>query len=167
MQPLPTDLLSEACKIFLSLAYPADEASIPPNRHGYLQWPPAQDLNDPQVQAQLPRGTFQFVKDEAGAVRGYALRLGCAAFPHLKMKVQEVFHQGQPVWVFSVDTHDAFSRDNARPPADHPDAPAWMKMQQANAELKQQIERAWAADNILTFNGLLRRDLEQSPEAKG
>ena len=59
-------------------------------------------------------------------------------------------------WVFSVDTHDA-----VRVEPNHPDAPRWAQLQRANQRLKEQIEHAWAASGLLTFDALLRRDLDK------
>ena len=43
--------------------------------------------------------------------------------------------------------------------ANHPDAACWKKLQTANRQLKEQIEHAWEAEGLLTFNGLLRQEL--------
>jgi hypothetical protein len=57
-------------------------------------------------------------------------------------------------WVFAVDTHDGIRLE-----PHHADAECWALLQAANRELKRRIEQAWEADGLLTFNGLLRRDL--------
>ena len=87
-----------------------------------------------------------------GTLRGYALRLGSVTYPHIKLQV--VHHEALGPCVFSVDTHDELDLD-----PDHPDAEGWARLQTANRQLKERIERAWEADGLLTFNGLLRREL--------
>jgi hypothetical protein len=57
--------------------------------------------------------------------------------------------------VFSVDTHDAICLDTR-----NPDASRWTEFQRSNCRLKEQIERAWEEAGLLTFNALLRRELE-------
>ena len=84
-------------------------------------------------------------------MRGYSFRLGCAHYPHLKL--QAVTAEDGSL-VFTVDTHDAVQLAD-----EHPDLPRWRQLQTANRELKTRIERAWEADGLLTFNGLLRREL--------
>ena len=86
-------------------------------------------------------------------IRGYAFRLGSSVFPHLKL---QVVGQSDEELVFSVDTHD-----QVRVPANHPDAAGWAQIQTANRKLKEEIERAWEAAGLLTFNALLRRELEK------
>lgn len=84
-------------------------------------------------------------------MRGYSFRLGCTHYPHLKL---QVVNTDDGSLVFSVDTHDAVQLQ-----PDHPDWPRWRQLQTANRELKTRIERAWDAEGLLTFNGLLRREL--------
>ena len=91
-----------------------------------------------------------------GGTRGYAFRLGSAAFPHLKLQVVDYDRSG--VLVFGVDTHDAFLPNL---PADHPDTLAWKVLQEGNRKLKEQIERAWEREGLMTFNRLLREGLEK------
>jgi hypothetical protein len=80
--------------------------------------------------------------------------LGCAHYPHLKLQVVTA---DDGSLVFSVDTHDAVQLV-----ADHPDWPRWRQLQTANRDLKVRIERSWEAEGLLTFNGLLRRELERT-----
>lgn len=148
MKGLDTTLLSQACRIFLALAYPDGEASIPAPRRAFLQRSPAEPLEN-----WLAPPLCQPIQGDSG-VQGYAWRLGCRHFPHLKLRVTNQDH-GES-WVFSVDTHDA-----VRVEPNHADAPRWAQLQQANQRLKEEIERAWEADGLLTFDALLRRDLDK------
>ena len=87
------------------------------------------------------------------------LRLGCCHYPNLKLKTQIIKDGSESEWLFSVDTHDAFSSTSFLPPPHHPDAPRWRILQADNCALKQKIEAAWEDAGLLTFNALLRRDL--------
>ena len=115
MTGLTTDMLGDACRIFLGLAYPGGADTVPEPRRRYAQLPPGEDLADYHARAPLPPSGFQVLTDPDGDVRAYAVRLGCAHFPHLKLKAQRLSHHGAPVWVFAVDTHDAFAPDSTRP----------------------------------------------------
>lgn len=163
MTGLTTDQITHACRIFFRLAYPAGEETIPEKRRIYLHLPPGQELADYHSHHPFPAASFQTVTDPDGKPRGFSFRLGSVHFPHLKLKVQWMENHDNRVWVFSVDTHDAFSRESIRPPADHPDALAWNRLQQNNAELKEKIEHAWEDAGLLTFNALLRQDLNRTP----
>jgi hypothetical protein len=128
------------------LAYPEGGEAIPPAKRAYGQIAPDQYLGPllgPPVCVPLPA--------EEGGIRGYAFRLGSSRFPHLKLQV--VFQEG--ACIFSVDTHDQLRLDLR-----HPDAAGWAQLQAINRELKEKIERAWETDGLLTFNALLRRELE-------
>jgi hypothetical protein len=145
MKGLTSARLGRACRIFLERAYPEGEHTIPPPRRVFLAIAPGQPLEGllvPPLCRVLPAA--------GGGVRGYAFRLGSAAYPHLKL---QVVGQGDGC-VFSVDTHDTVFLEPG-----HPDAARWGQLQVVNRQLKEQIERAWEAAGLLTFNGLLRREL--------
>jgi hypothetical protein len=148
MSGLTTELLGRACRIFLALAYPQGEETIPAARRAMLHLPADQPL-----EALLVPPLAQTLATPQGARRGYALRLGSATFPHLKLQVTL---REDAACVFSVDTHDAIRLDPG-----HPDAAAWGQLQAANRRLKEQIECAWEADGLQTFNSLLRRELDK------
>jgi hypothetical protein len=101
----------------------------------------------------------QPIKDSKGGVRGFAFRLGSTCFPHIKLQVTDCGPEGG--LVFAVDTHDGFNLDPG-----HPDACRWAAIQMDNRILKEKIERAWEADGLLTFNGLLRRGLKKSGSSR-
>ena len=146
MKGLTTDLLGRACRSFLRLAYPEGEHTIPPGKRGYLSVAPDQDLGGvlvPPVCEALPA--------PGGGARGHSFRLGSARYPHLKLQVVAQ-DDGPPV--FAVDTHDTIHLDPG-----HPDSGRWGELVKANRQLKQQIEQAWEAEGLLTFNALLRNAL--------
>jgi hypothetical protein len=157
MNGLTTALLGRACRIFLTLAYPGGEDTIPEKRRRFLHVDPGQPLETylPPAAADV----CQCLTNPDGSFRGYAYRLGSATFPHLKLQVLDYNHGA--TCLFGVDTHDAFSRQAAAPPPDHPDAAGWTRLQVANRQLKEQIERAWEKDGLTTFNSVLRGDLDK------
>jgi hypothetical protein len=144
MTGLTTALLGKACRIFLALAYP--EGCLAPAKQAYFNVRPDQPL-EPLLAPPL----CQVLPAPQGGVRGYAFRLGCGTFPHMKLRVVDCGGN----LVFAVDTHDAMSLAPS-----HPDAGRWAEMQVANRRLKQEIERAWEQEGLKTFNELLRDGLE-------
>jgi len=146
MKGLTGAVLDRACRIFLGLAYPDGPASVPAAKQHYLHIDPGAPLGP-----LLAPPVCQTLAAPGGGVRGHAFRLGCAHHPHLKLQVVTT---DDGSLVFSVDTHDAVQLQ-----PDHPDQPRWRQLQTANRELKTRIERAWDGEGLLTFNGLLRREL--------
>ncbi len=160
MNCVTTAMLARACRTFMELAYPGGPACIPEKKRLYYDLPverPVEEFLPPAAAAEI----CQAIPAEGGGLRGWAFRLGSAQFPHLKLKMQKIDYNHGTVWVFMVDTHDAYSKNSARPPADHPDEAAWTALQTANRQLKEQIERALEAAGLTTFPSLLRRDLDK------
>jgi hypothetical protein len=137
----PPDLLCQACQIFLRHAYPDGADTVPGQHRVYLGETVGRSL-----ESLLAPKCCQSLD------KGYSLRLGRAGFPHLKMQVVDCDHQ--QTWVFSVDTHDAGLTDPLH-------AEACAELKAVNSRLKQEIETAWEAAGLLTFNALLRRELER------
>ena len=154
MPLLSTPLLARACRIYLDTAYPGGAPTIPENKRVYARIAADEPVQRYLTPAPIAQGICQKVADDC-----YTFRLGSPRYVNLKMKVHCVAERGVCHCVFSVDTHDAFSKDHVQPPPDHPDAAAWMELQAANRELKEKIEAAWTAAGILTHNGLLRAEL--------
>jgi hypothetical protein len=147
MKVLTTTLLGHACRTFLTLAYPDGLESIPAPKSGFLHL----NCNGPVEDALLPT-LCQTLRTECGDFRGYALRLGSAVYPHLKLQI--VHHEASDTWLFAVDTHDNLQLDS-----NDPDADRLAQIQLANRDLKEKIEKAWEREGLVTFNGLLRREL--------
>ncbi len=148
MEPLTPDLLSRACRVFLAHAYPQGVHAVPANRSAFLEL----NLRAP-LDAVLKPPICQTLTTD-GRLRGYALRLGSADYPHLKLQVVNCDHSD--TWVFAVDTHDTI-----RLSPDHPDTALYARLQAKNRVLKEDIERAWESAGLLTFNALLRRGLNR------
>jgi len=151
--------LRQACRIFMDLAYPGGPETIPCNKRTYYDLPDGCAVSDFLPPAPAAAEVGQILPAAGTGARGYAFRLGSAHFPHLKLKVQLVDFNNATSWVYMVDTHDTFSRNSARPPTGHPDAPAWGALQAANRDLKEKIERAFETAGLTTFNSLLRGGL--------
>lgn len=150
MLGLTTALLGRACRTFLELAYPPGE--IPSAKQPFHQ---IQD--DHSLEPLLVPPLCQTIMNPDGTVRGYALRLGCETFPHMKLQVVEC----EGGVVFSVDTHDAMVL-----PSGHPDAGRWSGIQDSNRRIKQEIETAWETEGLTTFHSLLRKGLGQESSAR-
>jgi hypothetical protein len=159
MPLLSTPLLARACRIFLSTAY-ADRASIPERKRVYNEIRDEEPIENYLTPAPVASGVCQKLAEDC-----YTFRLGSKHYANLKLKVQCVANGGVCQCVFAVDTHDSFSKELLQPPADHPDAAAWLALQAANRALKEQIETAWDAAGILTHNGLLRDELAATAPA--
>jgi len=157
MNGLTTALLGRACCIFLQLAYPGGEETIPAKRRVYLGLTPEQPLEAFLPPAPAASGIGQVLAPGGGRSHGYAFRLGSATFPHLKLQV--IDYENGSALVFSVDTHDAFLPGMS---PDHPDAKAWRCLQENNRKLKEQIEHAWEREGFTTFHTLLRAGLEKA-----
>jgi hypothetical protein len=149
MTGLTTALLGRACHTFLTVAYPSGPASIPPTKRRFLDLPA-----DEPLEPLLVPPLCEVLRTPEGAIRGFALRLGREGYPHLKLQI--IRAEPGLDCVFAVDTHDTLRLE-----PDHPDAARWQHLQAANCALKERIEQAWDAEGVLTFNGLLRRELKR------
>jgi hypothetical protein len=156
MQELTTNLLAQACRIFMGHAYPEGVSAIPEKKRVYYDITAAQPVSAYLPPAACAQGICQESRSENGTLCGYAIRLGSSGFPHLKLRLQLVNLNNIPTWVFMVDTHDAFSKDHMFPPPDHPDAKSWLLMQKNNRILKEKIETAFEQDGLATANSILR-----------
>jgi hypothetical protein len=157
MSELNTALLGQACSIFMELAYPEGLATVPVKKRAYYSMDPTRPLSDYLPPSPQAGGIVQELSSRKDGPRGYEFRLGCCHFQHLKLRVQLMEQRGNSVWVFTVDTHDAFS-----PPAGDPRAAEWLAMKETNRQLKDQIEDELDQAGFETFKSLLRGDLKSS-----
>jgi hypothetical protein len=144
LQNLPLDQLRRAVEIYLAIAYPG--VQVPPAVHRRLDWTPG--LHAGELLAKPP---FERVGKSAGQEKLiYALRLGNARYPHMKMQIQP--WDARHGFLLSVNTHDhALALDpNA------PDAEAFMALQAENHRLKIAIEQAWDDAGLPTFPRYLK-----------
>ena len=150
MKGLNAAFFGRACRTFLQIAYPGGPDTIPPGKSAFLEL-----RADEPLETLLVPPICEVLNRADGRCRGYAFRLGSAGYPHLKLQV--ISHDAGIHYLFAVDTHDALKLD-----PEHPDAAGWQKLQIANKELKEQIERAWEKEGLPTFNGLLRHELNNA-----
>lgn len=158
MSSLTTPLLGRACRIFLELAYPDGPDSIPAVKRLYWDVPSEQPVE--QFLPPVAEGVGHTLPPQGAVQGGYALRLGSAGYANLKLTMQRLRDAQGDVWVFMVDTHDAFSPSSFHPPRDHPDAATWLALQARNRQLKEQIENALAQAGLVTLNSLLKQQLQ-------
>ncbi len=143
LQGLPIDLLRRAVEIYLGIAYPT--SNPPPAVCRRLDWTPGLDTQD-----LLSGPPFERIGKAPTEKQIYALRLGNARYPHMKLQVQP--WDDRHGFLLSVNTHDhALAIDpNA------PDAAAFMDLQSENQRLKVEIEQAWDEAGLPTFPRYLR-----------
>jgi hypothetical protein len=158
---LRIDVLRRAVDVYLELAYA--KGPMPEVARHRLEWP-CHDA--PTLLAGPP---FERAGKAAGAGGSpiFALRLGNACYPHMKLQIQP--WPNADGFLLSVNTHDqVLGLDpNAA------DAAAFRELQAENQRLKELIEQAWDQAGLPTFLGYLRQYLEsrddgaQTPPAGG
>jgi hypothetical protein len=153
-EPLPSaGQIRQAVGCYLSFAYgqdvpPGVRKLLPPEHFEPAEWlmtGPAE--RDP---ADAP----------AGAVRSFVLRLGNAQYPHMKLRISRPPRDN--VFLFSVDSHDAF----LRAPAGSGDFVALEALKAHNARLAREIVAAWDAVGLPTERNYLRRKIQQARNAE-
>lgn len=155
MASYPTELLSLAAGVFIEKAYPKGFACIPEwkrERFGRLLSGDAVDEFLPP--SAMSHGFCEWLTSE----EGLAFRLGSDDFPHLKLRLTNLGCDDQPLWIFSVDTHDRMLRLCSETLLQ--DADGWAVLQSQNRRLKEEIEHAWESLGVPTQLSLLRRQLE-------
>lgn len=156
LDALTTQELAQACRIFLDLAYPDGPDTIPANKLPYYTIASDRPISDFLLPAPVAVGVCQDLSQKKGGLVGYEFRLGCASYPHLKLRIQVMnFHQRE-VRVYSVDTHDGFVEVHYHSPDE---AEIWRTMVDHNRVLKNRIEEALRLAGMLTPKYLLRLDL--------
>ena len=97
LQGLPLDLLRRAVEIYLGIAYPNSEPSPAVRRR--LEWTPGVHAGE-----LLSKPPFERVGKAPAEKLIYALRLGNARYPHMKMQIQP--WDASHGYLLSVNTHD-------------------------------------------------------------
>jgi hypothetical protein len=150
---LRLDLLHRSVDIYIKLAYPSGEIPEPVRRR--LIWeeklPPREILTKPPF-------------ERAGRVPGhqtpiYALRLGNARYPHMKLQVQP--WPNEAGFMLSVNTHDQVAGLDLGAA----DAVAFRDLQSENQRLKEVIEQAWDEAGLPTFLRYLREYIQSRSES--
>lgn len=148
LQALRIDVLRRAVEIYLTLAYPGKTPPEAVRRR--LEWAPELD-----AATLLTKPPFERASKAGGGVAPiFALRLGNARYPHMKLQVQP--WPNEAGFMLSVNTHDQIL--SLDPNAD--DAAAFRELQSENQRIKEAIEQAWAVADLPTFLGYLRKYIE-------
>ena len=160
MESLTTKALGDACRVFMSLAYPAGTTTIPAGKVCYFEMPGDCAIEEFLPPAPNARSICQDLTKRSGGLVGYEFRLGSEHYPHLKLRVQHMDCHAQKLWVYSVDTHDGFH--HATQFLNDEEAAAWRTLVDRNRVLKHQIEDALGKAGFITPVRLLRIDLTSS-----
>jgi hypothetical protein len=145
---LRLDVLRRAVEVYLAFAY--ESGVLPDVVRRRLEWDDGVGAG-----ALLERSPFERVgKPGAGTQAIFALRLGNARYPHMKLQIQP--WPNAAGFLLSVNTHDqVLSLDPSSP-----DAPAFRALQAENQRLKEAIEQAWDQAGLPTFLRYLREYIE-------
>lgn len=146
-----------AVAIYLEHAWPSDQPGTP--KMGAEVLDGCETLDELFARCETP-----CAGERGPTAARYTLRLGNWRYAFMKLVVQEYLVDEE--YFFSVDTHDAL-----RVTPDMPDYEGWLELRRFNAQLKHQIEAAWAAADLPT-NANLRTLMEglaevYQEEAKG
>jgi hypothetical protein len=149
LHQLRIDSLRQAVDIYLGLAYPSKAPPEAVRRR--LEWAAGVD-----AATLLSKPPFE----RAGKAPGtgaliYALRLGNARYPHMKLQIQP--WPNAAGFMLSVNTHDQVQALD--PNAD--DVQAFRELQVENQRVKEAIETAWDRAGLPTFLRYLREYIEQ------
>ena len=151
LRELRLDVLRQAVDIYLAHAYPSGEPPEVVRRR--LDWPAEAD-----AATLLSRPPFErSSKPGSEGPLIYALRLGNARYPHMKLQVQP--WPNPAGFLLSVNTHDQVL---ALDPNDR-DADAFRALQAENQRIKEAIELAWDQAGLPTFLRYLRDYLAAQP----
>jgi hypothetical protein len=153
MQLPSSEQIQRAFDIYVKHAYPDGAAeSIQP----LLPGPgvdPAAWLLGPTAECDPPGATIQ-------TLRSAAFRLGNFAYPHMKLRVSRP--PNRPVFLFSVDAHDAVLQ--ARPGT--PDYAMLQELKAHNAKVAEAILADWDAAELPTERRYLRGFIRQARSSR-
>ena len=141
--------IARAVRIFLDRAYPQ---GAPASAQGF--YPP----RDAESASWLMSGLVERSPEGVafGRVRSFALRLGNAQYPHMKLRLSRV--PRHDVYLFTVDSHDAILQ--ALPGS--PDHEAVEALKRHNATLASDIIAAMDAANLPTERNFLREKIRHA-----
>jgi CheY-like chemotaxis protein len=134
LEEIDVPLIEKAVAIYFAHAYGDRPAKFRPD------FTDARNIGD----------ALELFNDEKkfGKMRKWTLRLGNRRYPFMKFVLQELLVRDR--FFFAVDTHDDL--DLA---AGMDDFEAFVELKRRNAELKDEIEKAWRAEGIPTFSALV------------
>ncbi|MDR3619398.1 MAG: hypothetical protein P4L85_08615 [Paludisphaera borealis] len=148
LSTLRLDVVRQAAEIYVKLAYPSGQVPEAVDRR--MTW--SSDASPAELLSKPPF-------ERAGRVPGtqtpiYALRLGNARYPHMKLQIQP--WPNASGLMLSVNTHDQVAGMDLLAS----DGPAFKQLQSENQHLKEVIEQAWEAAGLPTFLQYLREYIE-------
>lgn len=143
--------IQQAIELYLRHAYPGDV----PDRAARLLPPEAFDPEAYLMGEQVERDPADA---PLCAVRSFALRLGNAQYPHMKLRLSRPPKDN--VYLFTVDSHDAF----LHAPPGSPDHDALAALKRFNGELAARIAGDWEAAGLPTERSYLRQKVRQARE---
>jgi hypothetical protein len=143
-------------RLYLSFAYEGNTPEI----LGQKAIPPQVDADvEAWLMSEVTERTPPSVPIED--VRSFALRLGNAVYPHMKLRFSRP--PSDDVLIASVDSHDAM----LQAPEGSPDSSALEELKSYNAELGQRINCEWAQAGLLTEHEYMRRKIQQAKDSQG
>ena len=149
LNSLPTAAaLRQAVALFVSAAFPDG----PPATAGRFSPPADVDMSQwlmSDVTERAPDADTPLVE-----VRSFALRIGNAIYPNMKLRISRVPNGNG--FVFHVDAHDAM----LKAPAGSPDAACLEELKAHNAIISRAIHAAWEAAGLLTERRYLRNAID-------
>jgi hypothetical protein len=139
-----------AIKIFLRHAY--SEGQVPPRIAALLpegDFDPARYLMSDRVERTPPDAPLE-------RVRSFALRLGNALYPHMKLRLSRP--PNADTLVLSVDSHDAF----LSAPPDSPDYEELERLKRRNSAIASAVAAEWDQAHLPTEKDYLRMKIRQA-----
>lgn len=155
MGTLGVERFRQAVEIYLGIAYPAGE--VPSAVRRRLEWPPGLGLEQLLVDRPFERVVNAHV--EGASI--FALRLGNAHYPNMKLQVQP--WTGDSGYLLSVNSHDQVPEAAILPT----DLERYRALQVENQRIKGLVEEAWDAAGLPTFNRYLKDYLGESATHQG
>lgn len=154
LQGLRLDILRQAIDCYLTLAYPS--GTYPEAVKRRLDWPDG--VTAPVLLTGPP---FERAGKAPGRQEAiFALRLGNARYPHMKLQIQP--WPNEAGFMISVNTHDQVLGLGA----DAVDSPEFRELQAYNQQLKEAIEQIWDDAGLPTFLRYLRDYIASRADAQ-
>jgi CheY-like chemotaxis protein len=141
-------MLVKAVDVYLAIAWP-DQAAEKARALGLSQAHSTEEA--------LERFTDE---RKIGKLRKYALRLGNARYPNMKLVFQELLVRDK--FFFAVDAHDEVFVDSSWNDFDQ-----WIELKRENSEIKEAVEREWQAAGVPTFATIVHEIEQETRLAEG
>jgi len=141
LEDITTEMVKKAVEIYVAAAYEGSPVPLTVKSRlvlfsGYR----GDDLNDMLSHEMVERAASE---TEAGATASYAVRLGNAKYPYMKLVLRR---EASDDYRFAVDAHDQdFELESSEG-----DAPKSQELQEHNRRLKREIESRWRDADIPT-----------------